>query len=170
MKEVKLTKGQIAFVDDEDFEFVSKYHWQACPSSDGFKAVSKSGNGPTIFLHRLVMNTPKGMVCDHIDHNQLNCLKSNLRNCKQRQNGRNRRKTFRACTSKFKGVYWDKLNCKWRVHIRFKGQTFEVGSFEVEEIAALAYNKVAVLCFGEFAEINKDINPELQRMFDEADA
>lgn len=166
MREVKLTKNQVAFVDDEDFELVSKYNWQACPSGDQFKAVSKSGHDRTIFMHRLIMNCPDGFVVDHINHNQLDNQKANLRICLQSENGRNRRKSFNTKTSRFKGVYWDKLTGLWRVHIRFKGKTMEVGSFVNEEIAALSYNYAAKMCFGKFAEVNTGISEDLVKLME----
>lgn len=34
MKQIELTKGQVAVVDDEDFEELAKYKWQAAWDSD----------------------------------------------------------------------------------------------------------------------------------------
>ena len=41
-------------------------------------------------MHRLIMATPKDLVCDHIDHASLNNQESNLRNCSHSQNLMNR--------------------------------------------------------------------------------
>ena len=42
-----------------------------------------------ISLHRLVMETPTGLVADHINHNTLNNKKSNLRNVTPYENSQN---------------------------------------------------------------------------------
>lgn len=41
-------------------------------------------------LHRDVMNAPKGVQIDHINHNQSCCIKENLRRCNNKQNTMNR--------------------------------------------------------------------------------
>ena len=35
MKEIKLTRGYVAIIDDEDFERVSTIHWQCMPNRYG---------------------------------------------------------------------------------------------------------------------------------------
>ena len=44
-----------------------------------------------IYLHREISKTPKGMDCDHIDHDTLNCQEYNLRNLTRSQNNMNRK-------------------------------------------------------------------------------
>lgn len=95
MKTIQLTQGQYALVDDEDFDYLNQWKWMASwnPNTFSFYATrhattsSKSNN---IRMHRLIMNTPEGLVCDHIDHNTLNNQKHNLRNCTTSENARNR--------------------------------------------------------------------------------
>lgn len=44
------------------------------------------------FLHRAIMNAPKGMVVDHIDRNPLNNRRSNLRVVSIQENLRNQKR------------------------------------------------------------------------------
>jgi len=63
------------------------------------------------------------------------------------------------CTSRYKGVYWDRKNAKWRVQLRVKGKCHLPGRFDNEREAAIVYNKMARECFGEFARLNVMLTP-----------
>ena len=78
-------------IDLEDLPLIDKAiktSWYS--SKDEFYV---SGGKPNIIMHRLIMNTPKGKVVDHINHNRLDNRRSNLRNCTQSENARNRTNT-----------------------------------------------------------------------------
>ena len=95
-REIPLTQGQIALVDDEDFERVNVFKWQAQALYYGGYIATRwtcgsHQNRQTIYMHRFIMNTPKELVVDHINHNTLDNQKSNLRNCTRSQNQMNRR-------------------------------------------------------------------------------
>ena len=62
-KEIELTKGYIAIVDDEDFPFLSRFSWQAVQSERGDIAVTtnfklNSGRWVAIPMNRF-LHTPK---------------------------------------------------------------------------------------------------------------
>lgn len=57
--------------------------------------------------------------------------------------------------SKYKGVSWDKQHKKWRARITKNKKRMHVGRFATEKEAAMAYNKAASECFGEFAKLNE---------------
>ena len=84
MKEIKLTQGKVALVDDEDFDMLNQYTWY------GDKYAQTTIERKSVQMHRLIMKTPRWMVVDHIDHNGLNNQKSNLRNCSQSANCKNK--------------------------------------------------------------------------------
>lgn len=87
MKQIPLTKGQFAIVDDEDFEELSKHKWYAQRGGPFYYAARRNWKtGELLLMHRVVMQTPKGMVCDHINHNTLDNRKHNLRNCLHKEN------------------------------------------------------------------------------------
>lgn len=160
MKEIQLSKGYVALIDDEDFEYLSQFRWYLKPDKNHFyahaniKDLSTGKYKPTL-MHRLIMKVNKThMHIDHIDMNGLNNQKSNLRICSNSDNSRNRTKT-RDNTSGYKGVHWTQKNKKWRAMIVVNGKTIHLGYFKDLISAAKAYNEAAVKYFGEFANINK---------------
>ena len=158
MKEVPLTQGQVALVDDEDFERLSDHKWcaQWHPRRQLFVAVRSTPrpNRMTILMARQVMNAPPGMEVDHRDHNTLNNQRGNLRICTVSQNQGNARNRA-GCSSQFKGVCWDRQKQKWLARIRKNYKLHHLGRFNDETEAARAYNQAAVEMFGEFAHLNE---------------
>lgn len=59
------------------------------------------------------------------------------------------------CSSKHKGVSWNKIHKKWQVSIQKDGKHYYLGYFHNEEEAAHAYNIAAKKLFGEFANLNE---------------
>ena len=160
MKEINLTKGFVALIDDEDFEYLSKFKWYAMKGGSTFYAAryTYDKNDKTrscILMHREAANSPKDKQVDHIDHNGLNNQKVNLRNCTRQQNMMNKALTKRNKT-KFKGVSTSMRNGQIKISadIKAEGRTIYLGRFKTLESAALAYNEAAVKYFGEFAYLN----------------
>lgn len=158
MKAIPLTNGGVTLIDDEDFEMVSKlkWYWMKTPSvHKRYVASSSSINNKTrmISLHRMLMGFPKGKLIDHKNGDTLDNRKCNLRVCSNAENSRNRRK-ITGCSSRFKGVHWDKKCKKWHAKIKRDGKTRSLGFFDDEEAAARAYNVAAPLFHGEFAYLN----------------
>ena len=156
MKEIKLTQGKFAQVDDSDFEYLNQFKWQAAKDKNTFYAVRTIGQkkGETkrrISLHRIIMNTPERLEVDHIDHNGLNCQKSNLRNCTHLENGKNLMRINGAC--KFKGVHINR--CKYiTAHIRVNNKSLHLGTFKNEHDAAIAYDNASIKYYGEYGLTN----------------
>ncbi len=160
MREIKLTQGKVALVDDEDFEAVSQFKWYATVK-DGriYYACRKTtinGQRIIIHMHRLLMGLDKGCakVIDHIDGNGLNNQKCNLRICTIQQNCQNR-KSQKNNTSGYKGVSFDKQYLKWKARICAKDKRTVIGYYVNKEQAALAYNEAAKKHYGEFASLNQ---------------
>ncbi len=160
MKTIKLTQGKFAFIDDEDFERVSKYKWYAVKNKKQFyvKRGENMGNNKIkhYSLHHEIMGKiPKGFTnIDHIDRNPLNNQKSNLRFCTFSQNMQNRRKQSNN-SSGYNGVTWHKKSQKWRAETRFNKKHISLGLYVNIKDAAKAYNKFALEHHKEFAVLNE---------------
>ncbi len=149
VKRIPLSHGQYALVDASDYEWLSQYKWYA--GADGYAI--RTEKGKRIFMHRQIMDPREGMLVDHIDRNQANNCRANLRLCTRSQNMRNRGKPA-STSSRFKGVSLHKRSGKWHAYITFKRVRIWLGSFLDEVEAARAYDAKAVELFGEFARLN----------------
>lgn len=161
MKEIKLTKGQFVKVDDELFDELNSFKWFAHSKKFKFGVVHYAarniridGKRKTIRMHTQIMgDNHDGMVVDHIDNDQLNNQKSNLRFVTVYQNNVNRRCTGLG-TSKYKGVYWNKREKIFKAQIRKDRVNICVCRSHDEKEAALAYNEAAKRLHGDYAILN----------------
>lgn len=154
MKEIKLTQGKVAIVDDCDFEHINKWKWFANKIDGIFYALRNDeidGKKVMILMHREVLNVEKNKYIDHIDGNGLNNCRNNLRESTNSQNQANRGANKRN-TSGYKGVVFDKN--KWQAKIGHNRKTIHLGRYKTKEEAAIAYNKGAIERFGEYAKLN----------------
>lgn len=156
-KEIQLTKGLIALIDDVDYDLISRHRWAATRNSHGeFYAatrVTRDGKQREIKMHRLIMNPGPKMQVDHIDHNCLNNTRANLRLVTNQQNHWNM-KPHRDRSNPYKGVTWNKQSKTWQAGIYVDKKQITLGQFADPESAARAYDAAAREHFGEFAFIN----------------
>ncbi len=155
MKQIPLTQGKFALVDDKDFEWLSRWKWYYLSNQDrGGYARSNielaEGKWKNISMHHLIMGMPNEEI-DHKNGNGIDNQKHNLRLSTTSQNQANRGKQ-RNNQSGFKGVTFDRN--KWRVAITLKGRVYYLGKFSNIYEAARAYDKKAIELFGEFAQTN----------------
>lgn len=155
MKTIQLTQGQVALVDDGDFERLSQHKWCASWNHYGFVAVRRRPGGGKIFMHREIMNAPDGVDVDHRNRKTLDNIRRNLRLATRSQNMMNGgAKDTPGRTSIFKGVYRRTATGPWIAKIKKDGKAKHLGSFDREKDAAAAYDKAARELFGEFACTN----------------
>ncbi len=90
MKEIPLSKGKVALVDDEDYERLSQFKW--CASQQGRNGLKwyairwvcpKGEKQYKVAMHRFILGIAPRIkddprVVDHIDCDGLNNQKSNL--------------------------------------------------------------------------------------------
>lgn len=89
---------------------------------------------------------------DHKDRDTTNDRIENLRPATRGENQRNRTSSKNS-RSKYLGVVCDR-NKYWLCRICINGKTKHIGCFKTEEEAALAYNEMAKIHHGEFANLN----------------
>lgn len=153
MKEIPLTKGKVALVDDEDFEYLSQWKWIAFLKKGIYYAQRQqwvNGRNAIIPMHRAILNNPDSEV-DHRDRNGLNNQRANLRLCTRSQNTMNRGKP-KHNKSGYKGVRT--VNGYIRAEIGCNGQRYYLGNFPDLVTAAKAYDAKAKELHGEFACLN----------------
>lgn len=166
-KELILTGGEVALVDDEDYPLLSRHKWQLS-HDDGYAVTTvqtRFGKNNTFYLHRFIIGG--FCTCDHINLNKLDCRKENLRRATMQENGWNKGKQIRKDrppTSNYKGVRYAPLKNKPRWLAFFKyvkpgahkstGKMIYLGYFDTEIEAAKAYNEAIVKYRGEWAWVN----------------
>jgi len=159
MKEIQLTRGYVAIVDDEDFERFGHYKWKADVRKSGivyakrFDEKCKKGvrTRKSFYLHREIMGANgRDNLVDHENGNGLDCQKVNLRQCTHAENLRN--KFCRKSATGFKGVH-PTPGGRFAARITC-GKYIYIGTFDTAREAASQYDRKAKELHGEFANLN----------------
>lgn len=158
MREIKLTKGYVALVDDSDFLYLTLFKWHATVIDRGGqvkvyarRTTNENGKPVHIFMHRLLCSSVPGQEVDHKDGSGLNNQRLNLRSATRTQNHANRYKRV-GKSSKHKGVCYDPQRRRWCAYICLAGRRVNLGRYADESLASEAYALAAKNAFGEFAQ------------------
>ena len=157
MKKIITSSGLAILLDNEDYDRFSKWTWYAYKHRRqpryAYRLEINNGITKKFFLHKEIMNCSSGQAIDHINGNEHDNRKSNLRFCTPQQNAWNSR--IRPDNkSGFKGVSWCKAANKWKATITFNKVEDYLGVYSDKITAAKAYNEAARKHFGEFAWLN----------------
>lgn len=117
------------FIFDRDW--AEMFCWIPFHDNGNGYACHHSG-GPKEYLHRIILNAPKKMHIDHINHNTKDNRRSNLRIVTPSVNARNTRK------KDFTGVHFD--NGRYVAKIWFNRRGINLGSFKTIEEARSVKN------------------------------
>ncbi len=151
-REIELTKGHKAIVDDEDYEWLSKFKWHAATSNEGGYVCAArwqkldSGKRRYLRMATAIMETTglrlAGLEVDHISRHSLDNRRLNLRVVTKAENCRNKGH-YRNNTSGVKGVSWNAETKNWRASKKIDGRLKHIGLFPSIEEAKAAYDALA---------------------------
>lgn len=149
-KKLYTKQGECILVDDEDFDKVSAIEWVKYPSC---RYIQAHINGKTTSIHRYILGAPDGSNVDHINGDRMDNRKNNLRFCTHAQNMKNR-KPNKEGKSAYKGIVV-LPNGRYRAKINSDGKRFDLGVYESEYDAVIAYNAAAKVLHGEHCYLNQ---------------
>jgi hypothetical protein len=154
MKEIPLSQGKVALVDNEDYESLVQFKWYAWYNQAGnwYAVRNRYEEGKPLreYMHQRVLETNG---TDHIDGNGLNNQRGNLRTATSGQNRMNQR-VRSDNRSGYKGVTFIEKRGKWRARIRQEGKSVYLGYFDSPIKAACAYDDAALRVFGAYSKLN----------------
>lgn len=155
-----------AIIDAADLPLIQgrSWHWSDHgPHQAGQVVTALPGDTPTspkpLRMRQLIMGV-SGIQwrVGHRNGDPLDCRRANLfmRTKQEQCRGarKYRTKNGRPCSSRFKGLCWDKDNNKWRVGIKVDGKNRCLGRHRDEIAAAEVYDAAARELFGEYAKLN----------------
>lgn len=149
---VPLTQGYEVLIDAEDAPHVMVRKWQVLKVKKFLYAYA-TVDGKKVFLHRFLMNAPRGVEVDHKNGDGLDCRRSNMRLATHQQNMANQRLSVRN-KSGYKGVCWFPRDSKWVAQTSHLGKHLCLGYFSDAADAARAYDRKVRELHGPFARPN----------------
>lgn len=168
MKEIILTKGKLALVDDIDHVWLTQWKWSYTNSGYAVRGKRQNGQNRLIMMHREILarmgvRLAGGDYGDHINGDRLDNRRANLRAATPIQSSYNITKVnkhgYRGVIFApycYKGVKRYERKKPWQARIRVPGRKHQLslGYYTTIEEAALAYDEAAKKYHGEFATLN----------------
>ena len=142
MKEIQLTQGKVALVDDEDYEYLNQFKWHVSNDNYARRTIYKDKLYKALFMHREIMKVSKGLLVDHINGNRGDNRLCNLRDVSRKINTQNRKSASinNSCgllgVSEHKGVG---KSGRFVAGIYIEGKRKHLGVFDTAQQAHEAY-------------------------------
>jgi hypothetical protein len=146
---LELTQGFRALIDDDDYAWLSQFKWHIARIGKA----NRPRRSDKLYLSRIILDAPKGMVVDHINGDTLDNRRVNLRICSVGNNRKNNRIYARNKTG-FKGVTIHKKYGKYQAFIVNNKKSIWLGYYDSAENSGRAYDVAAKKYHGEFACLN----------------
>jgi hypothetical protein len=128
----------LCLIDTEDLPKLKDWCFCLIPQAGKLKVQLTTGRTHRVYLHRLLLGEPIGLLVDHKNNNPLDNRKDNLRVCTNQQNMENRDVNFIRGASGIRGVYWRPDRNKWHAKAELKGKSCYIGSYDSKDDAAAA--------------------------------
>lgn len=144
MKEIPLTNGPVALVDDEDYERVTAFNWCAMTTRTGHTYAHRStwdgSRVRTILMHRFILGAPRHKQVDHFNGRGLDNRRENLRLASRSENQLNRQGANRNSKTGLRNV--SPAGGSFHVSLQVQGKLLRFGTWatiaEAERVAVLA--------------------------------
>lgn len=150
---IPLSRGLTALISIEDADRVLKHKWSASEPYPGKLYGCAQIDDKFAYLHRFILNPPKGVKVDHRDGNGLDCRRDNLRQATSAQNSQNNRVSKRSRLG-LRGVHERRRSGLYFGAVRANGKSYYTKSFPCPILAAAARDVLAQSLHGEFCVPN----------------
>lgn len=152
---VPLTQGQVAIVDEEDYERATVHLWFAHWNKNirGYYARCSIG-GRLVGLHSFILGDLGGLLPDHVNGDSLDNRRCNLRPATHSENQCNT-KTYTSNRTGFRGVHQHSQTGAYVAQISFQRKTHHLGCFKTAEGASKRYEEKRAELHGQFKRMKK---------------
>jgi hypothetical protein len=156
---IPLTRGYVTVVDDDDYEWLSKYKWCANVKKGGvyaYRTEEVDGTKTGVYMHRQILDIHrrKDVEGDHVSGDTLDNRRPNLRAVTHAQNMINQ-KMRSDNTPGVKGVDYVKKDKCYRARVHRNGSEIVVGYAKTLEEAKALRKSAQEKFYGEFVRSSK---------------
>lgn len=121
---IHLINGGVTVIDTADLHIALNFKgsWRLVKSGNRCYVMGYTKDTGSLYLHRHLLNCPKGFVVDHIDGNGLNNVRSNIRIVTQAENLQNLQGAKVTSRSGTRNVFYDSYFKKWVAEVSVNGK------------------------------------------------